>query len=120
MGEIRIMNEHKYKKRARSLFGIWCALYVIFDVGSSIYVSYQQVFHNEDPSKFLSGFQLGSLAAILLFFIPSLFGIYKLTKCYESKKLKNVIRWLLIIMSLWTLAMIVCTIAELMVPGLLT
>lgn len=99
------------------MFGIWCALYILFDVSSSIYVSYQQAINGIDPTEFLSVFQLTTLGVVSLLFLPSLFGIYHLTKQYDSQKLKRVVRWLLVIMSVWTLGMVFCTIASAIMPG---
>lgn len=113
------MNKNRMTKKARFLFGLWCALYAMFNVGSRIYVSYQQVFNNVDPTQLLSGFHLFTLATIALFFLPSLFGINHLMKQDESPKLKKAVRWLLIIFSMWTLAMTLITIVSVIMPGVL-
>ena len=114
------MKKDKISKKTRFLFGLWCALYALFNVSSSIYVSYQQVFNDVDPTKFLGGFQFITLGIVSLFFLPSLCGIYHLTKQYDSKKLKNVVRVLLLLFCVWTLAMILSIIVSIVMPGFLT
>ena len=109
------MSKIKPGKKARLLFGIWCAFYMVFNVGSSFYVSYQQI-HGSNPTAFLSTYQLTTLAVISLFFLPTLFGIHQLTKQYDSKKLKRIVRWLLVVLSAWTVGMIICTIAAVIDP----
>lgn len=114
------MGNQTLAKRTRILFGLWCASFIFFDIGLSIYVSYQQVVKGIAPKSFLSGSQLATLGGVLFIFIPTLYVIYRSTKQYNSKKLKKVVHWLLLILSVWTGIMICCTVLELIVPGLLT
>lgn len=60
-------------------------LYLIFDIVSSIYVARQQVIYGVDPTVFPSAHHLFTLAVIVLVFLPGLFGIYRITKKYDSK-----------------------------------
>jgi len=114
------MDKNKLARRTRNLFGLWCVLYALFEVASSIYVSYQQTVNGINPTLFLSSFQLAMLLIVSLIFVPSLIGIYYLASKGSSHKLKKAIFWLLLILSIWAVAMILCTIAELFMPGFLT
>lgn len=118
MGVTRKMNENKsLARKTKILFGCWCALYAIFDTASSIYISFQQVIKGNDPTSILSSFQLATLAIIVLFFIPSLTGIYYLTKKYDSKKLRKVVFGLLVILSIWSVAMSLYMVVAKLFPG---
>jgi hypothetical protein len=90
-------------------------MYVIFDIVSSIYVSYQQAVNGIDPTAYPSGYQLISFAAIALFFLPGLFGIYRITKKYNSTKLRIVVFHLMLIMGICSVGMIVVTAVKLIV-----
>ena len=111
------MKNKRHTKIASVLFGIWCVLYGLFAVGSRIYVSYQQVINGIDTSESMSIFQLGIVTII---FIPSLFGIYHLTKQCDSMKLKKITQRLLLILCIWAVAMTVYAILSAVVPGFLS
>ena len=107
----------KIARKARFLFGLWCVLYFLFDLGSSILVSYLQVFRDIDLTASLSGFHFASLGIVLLFFLPLLYKIYRLTKQYDSQKLKKVVTCMLIITSIWSVGLIIVIIVESFMPG---
>lgn len=112
------MNKHNQPKKAKRLFTLWLILFFAFSIGSSFYVSYQEVFYGNDPTALLSGFQLFTLAIILVFFIPLLLYVFRLAKQSNQQKICKVTYGLLWLLGIWTCFMVLSTVLALVVPGI--
>ena len=75
---------------------IWLVFVFIYSIGSSVYVSYQQVFVGNDPTVFVSGYHWVTFGVLLLFFLPLLCVIHHLAKKTAADKLYRVVSVLLI------------------------
>ena len=103
------------KKRAIRLLKFWIACVLMYSVGSSIYVSYQQVIMENDPTIFVSAYHWFTLCVIALFFLPLLYVIYRLVKKTDSHTLRKVVFalliWLLVFLGMFILCIIFATVA---------
>lgn len=63
-----------------TLLKLWIACILEYSVGSSIYISYQQVLIGNDPTIFVSGYHWVTFGVVVLFFLPLLCTIHHLTK----------------------------------------
>ena len=98
------------KELAINLLKLWIACVLVYSVGSSIYISYQQVIVGNDPTVFVSGYHWISFGLMALFFLPMLCKIYHLAKQSDSALLRKVVFvmliWLLILLGLFALCAI--------------
>lgn len=97
------------RKSARVLFILWVASLMVFNLGSSIYTSYQQALVGYDPIAFLSGFQLITFGIVTLYFIPLLYAVNYLAKQSGSEKLHRITSWLLVLSIVWDILMLIST-----------
>lgn len=104
--------------RAKRLFTLWIICYAAFNIASSVYVSYQQVFAGYNPITMLSGFQLISLAAVLLFFIPFLWTVYRLYRDSGQERMCKIIRGILWFLGIWSVLLSVFTVLAVWKPEL--
>ena len=106
----------KTRKLAKGLFILWVVCFMIFNVGSSIYASYQQAIVGYDPTVFLGGFQLFTFGIVSLCFLPFMAVIHHLVKRSCSEKLRTISFYLLILMGIWDVCMLICTIFAYIAP----
>lgn len=107
-----------HKKNPKIMFGLWCTAYIVFSISSSVYMSYQEVINGIDCTVLGGEFQLTTLLIVLLGFLPALYRIYRITKQSPSPKLEKVVGRLLIILSIWTGAMIFSFVTEWIAHGI--
>lgn len=86
----------KRKKASVLLFKLWVACLIILSIGTSFYLSYQQVIAGEDPTIIGSGYHLFLIGLVLLFFVPLLCVIHRLSKTSASEKLHKVVTVMLV------------------------
>lgn len=86
----------KYKKITMCLLKLWIICFLAFSIGSSIYISYQQVIVGSDPTIFVSELHLFTLGIVLLYFIPLLFTVRYFSKKSGSDELQKVVAVILI------------------------
>lgn len=108
----------KTKKLAITLLKLWIACVLIYSVGSSVYISYQQVFVGNDPTVFVSGYHWVTFGVYVLFFLPMLYAIYRLVKKANMEKLRKVVVGLLIWLLLTLGIFLLCVVLVYAAPGL--
>ena len=110
------MEMGKDKRIARRLFVFWVICYTIFNLGSSVYISYQQVFEGNDPRFVPSAFQIFTFVIILLYFIPLLSVVLHFAKLSSSKGLQKIATIILTILVIAVVFMLLGTLFVFAVP----
>ena len=85
-----------YEKRAKYLLVIWIVSYILFNIGSTFYVSCQRVFAQNDPTAVVGGFHFFTFGLFVLYFIPLLAVTRYFLKRSDSKKLYIIVTAVLI------------------------
>ena len=93
----------KRERLPKRLLIFWIACVLAYSVGSSIYISYQQVFVGYDPTVFVSGYHWVTFGVLLFFFLPLLCVIHCLAKESATNKLRKITAALLV----WLIFLIV-------------
>ena len=110
------MKTDKNKKISKGLLVRWIVCYVIFSIGSSIYISYQQVINGNDPTVFVSELHWFTLGINALYFLPLMCVIHYLMKKAGSSKLHKVVTVILIWLGISTGLMFVSVILAYAAP----
>ena len=108
----------KTKRKAINMFKLWSACVIVYSVGSSIYVSYQQVIVGNDPTIFVSGYHWFTLCVLVLFFLPLLCAIYHLIRKTDFDTLRKVVFAILIWLLVFLGMFIICIIFAYLAPEL--
>ena len=114
------MNYEKHVKKTKHRFFLWVSSYVAFGVCSNVYVIYQQYVKGNNPIRLLSGFQLITLGAVSLYFIPFLIVIYRNAKQFEMKRMYNILKILLLIFCIWDVLLLIFTVMAIIYPNFVT
>lgn len=85
-----------YERRAKYLLITWVVSFILFNIGSTFYVSFQQVFTENDPTAFVSGFHFFTFGLFVLYFIPLLSVARHFLKRSDSRKLYIIVTAILI------------------------
>lgn len=110
----------KIEKLSMRLLVLWIVCFLIFSIGSSVYVSYQQAIVGADPTVFVSGYHWLSFGIITMFFIPLLCIIRHLSKISASIKLHKVVSIMLIWLVLSTGLLLFCIVFAYVAPDTFT
>ena len=108
----------KKKRKAINLLKLWIACVILYSIGTSIYVSYQQVINGNDPAIFVSGYHWFTLCVLVLFFLPLLCSIYYLARKTGSNMLRKVVLLILIWLLVFLGMFIICIIFAYAAPEL--
>ena len=89
-----------HEKKVKCLLVIWVVSFILFNIGSTFYVSFQRVFAQNDPAAAVGGFHFFTFALFALYFIPLLSMIRHFLKRSDSRKLcvivTAVLVWLIV------------------------
>ena len=110
----------KKKRKAINLLKLWIACVILYSIGTSIYVSYQQVIVGNDPTIFVSGYHWFTLCVLVFFFLPLLCSIYYLARKTDSNMLRKIVLLILIWLLVFLGMFIICIIFAYMAPELFT
>jgi 4-amino-4-deoxy-L-arabinose transferase-like glycosyltransferase len=97
-------------QKAKILFVLWIISYIVVSFLSNVYVHYQKTVLGYNPISMLSGYQLFSLAIMVVYFIPLLLAVHHFSKLSQSDKLRKITLYILCFLCLYTAVLLFFTI----------